>query len=63
MRTTLSVSEAAELLGQTVYVFRQNAKENGRFCDVVRHGKRATYIPRANEIYEYVERSKRWTKK
>lgn len=60
MRTTLSVKEASELLGQTVYVFRQNAKENGRFCDVVTHGKRTTYIPRSDEIYEYVERSKKW---
>lgn len=62
MRTTLSVKEASELLGQTVYVFRQNAKENGRFCDVVTHGKRTTYIPRADEIYEYLERTNKWKK-
>ena len=62
MRTTLSVKEASELLGQTVYVFRQNAKENGRFCDVVIHGKRTTYIPRADEIYECLERTNKWKK-
>ena len=62
MRTTLSVKEASALLGQTVYVFRQNAKENGRFCDVISHGKRTTYIPRTIEIYEYLEKLQRYKK-